>query len=166
MGRPNYFASDEVAARYERVRPFFHDRVATQIRDWCGSARLRHVLDVGCGTGQSATALAAIAERVTAIDASAEMIARAAGGANVEYKVGVAEQLPFAAGEFDLVTAGSALHWFDQRRFFGECRRVLLACGVVAVYNDHFTTHMEGSPAFHRWMRVGVGNRYPPVRGL
>ncbi len=94
------------------------------------------------------------------------MIERAAARPNLHYQVGVAEELPFAAGEFDLVSVGSAMHWFDQRRFYAECRRVLLPGGLLAVYNDHFTTHMEGVAAFHRWMRVGFGNRYPALRGM
>jgi len=164
---PNFFACPEVAARYRDVRPFFHARVAQQISAFSGLSRFSRALDVGCGTGQSTVALAEIADSVIAIDSSQEMLDRAAPCPNVRYQLGVGEQLNFGAGEFPLISVGSALHWFDQDRFFAECRRVLSQEGLLAVYNDHFTTHMEGVASFHRWMRVGFGNRFPvPRRGM
>ena len=122
---PNLFASAEVAARYRRVRPFIHTRVAEQICALSGCARFRRALDVGCGTGQSTVALATIADRVVALDSSQQMLDHASACPNVRYQLGRAEQLDFSDGEFDLVSVGSALHWFDQPRFFTCCRRVL-----------------------------------------
>jgi SAM-dependent methyltransferase len=160
----NFFSSAEVAARYSRARPFFHAEVAARVRAFAGVQRFRRALDVGCGSGQSAIALAAIAGQVTAIDASPSMLEQAPPRPDIRYHLGLAEQLDFAAGEFDLVSAGSALHWFDQERFYGQCRKVLSATGLLAVYNDHFTAHMQGSVACKRWMRTRFAKRYPPPR--
>jgi SAM-dependent methyltransferase len=141
--------------------------MAEQIRALSGRRRFRRALDVGCGTGQSAVALAEIADSVIAIDASQEMLDQATHRPNIRYRLGRAEQLELEAGEFDLVTVGSALHWFDQSRFYAQCRRVLSEVGLLAVYNDHFTTHMEGVPAFSRWMRTRFARRYPtPLHGM
>jgi SAM-dependent methyltransferase len=163
---PNYFSSAEVAARYARVRPFFHAEVAERLRGFAGVERFGRVLDVGCGSGQSAIALAAIAGQVTAIDASQSMLDHAPLRPNICYRLGFAEQLGLeaGAGEFDLVTAGSALHWFDQDRFYAQCRQVLSAEGLLAIYNDHFTAHMQGSDACKRWMRTRFAKRFPPPR--
>jgi ubiquinone/menaquinone biosynthesis C-methylase UbiE len=164
---PNYFASPEVADRYRRTRPFFHRKLAEEINAFSGLFRFSRALDVGCGTGQSTIALAEIADSVIAIDASEEMLRHAPPRPNVRYQLGMAEQLDFGTGEFDLVSVGSALHWFDQTRFFAQCQAVLSKTGVLAVYNDHFTTHMEGAAAFNRWMRTRLANRYPtPLRGM
>jgi SAM-dependent methyltransferase len=165
--QPNYFNSTEVAARYARVRPFYHRELAERLRGFAGIQRFRRALDVGCGSGQSSVALAEIAEEVTAIDPSPSMLAAAQPRTNVRYRLGAAEHLQIGAGEFDLVSAGSALHWFDQERFYGECRKVLSNDGLLAIYNDHFTAHMQGSVACKRWMRTRFAKRYPaPRRGM
>jgi SAM-dependent methyltransferase len=150
------------------VRPFFHAEVAERLRKFAGVERFGRVLDVGCGSGQSAIALAAISGQVTAIDPSQSMLDLAPPHPNIRYRLGFAEHLGLAAeegaGEFDLVSAGSALHWFDQDRFYPQCRQVLSATGLLAVYNDHFTAHMQGSDACKRWMRTRFAKRFPPPR--
>jgi SAM-dependent methyltransferase len=164
---PNYFTDAGVAARYAKVRPFFHAEVAERLREFAGVERFQRVLDVGCGSGQSSIALAAIAGQVTAIDSSPSMLEQAPWRANISYRLGLAEELNFGAGEFDLVSAGSALHWFDQDRFFTQCRKVLTPAGVLAVYNDHFTAHMQNVSACKRWMRTRFAKRFPqPWRGM
>ena len=107
---PNYFSSPEVAVRYAQVRPFFHDEVARRILGFAGVTCFQRALDVGCGSGQSSIALAAIAERVIGIDAAHCMLDCAPAHPNISYQLAVAEQLDFAAGTFDLVSVGSALH--------------------------------------------------------
>ncbi len=164
---PNYFTSAEVAARYAEARPFFHAEVAERLRRFAGVERFGRALDVGCGSGQSSVALAGIAGQVIGIDASENMLRHATLLPNIGYQVGSAEQLNFEAGEFDLVSAGSALHWFDQERFYAQCQQVLSPAGVLAVYNDHFTSHMENTPECTRWMRSRFAKRFPPPqRGM
>ncbi len=149
------------------MRPFFHDEVVERLRKFAGVERFQRALDVGCGTGQSSIALAAVADHVAAIDASEGMLKHASVCPNVAYQLGFAEQLDFRAGEFDLVSAGSALHWFDQDRFFAQCQKVLAPTGVLAVYNDHFTAHMQDVIACKRWMRTRFAKRFPaPRRGM
>jgi SAM-dependent methyltransferase len=161
---PNYFTSSKVAARYTQVRPFFQDEVAERLLRFSGAVRFQRALDVGCGSGQSSIALAAIADQVIAMDASQGMLDHALPHPNIRYQLGVAEQLNFAPEEFDLVSVGSALHWFDQDRFFAECRNVLAPAGVLAVYNDHFTAHLQDVVACKRWMRTRFAKRFPPPR--
>jgi len=47
----------------------------------------------------------------------------------------VAEDLPFADGSADLVTAMSAFHWFDRPRFLQEAHRILKPRGCLALLN-------------------------------
>src|SRR4051794_38779540 len=63
-------------------------------------------LDVGCGAGLLAEPLARLGAKVTAIDASPELIEVARGhaaamGLEIEYRAGAVEELK---GEFDLIT--------------------------------------------------------------
>jgi len=161
---PNYFTGAEVAARYTKVRPFFHEEALRRIRAFTGIERFHNVLDVGCGTGQSSVALASIADHVIAIDSSQEMLNHAPSRPNVVYQLGFAEQLHFAAGQFDLVSASSALHWFAPDSFFAQCHKVLAPEGLLAVYNDHFTTHMQDAVACKSWMRSRFAKRFPSPR--
>lgn len=160
----NYFTSSEVAARYTEVRPFYQDEVAERLLRFSAGVRFQRALDVGCGSGQSSLALAAIADQIIAIDASQNMLDQATPHPKISYRLGVAEQLNFAPEEFDLVSVGSALHWFDQDRFFAQCQNALAPAGVLAVYNDHFTAHLQDVIACKRWMRTRFAKRFPPPR--
>lgn len=163
----NLFANSEVATRYHGVRPVFHDEVMAWICEATGCIRFGRALDVGCGSGRSTVALAGIADKVIGVDSSEEMLAQARDsgtGTAASYVRGRAEELEFAAEEFELVTVGSALHWFRQDLFFAQCRRVLRKTGALVVYNDHFTTHMRSVVECKRWMRTRFAKRFPPPR--
>lgn len=69
-------------------------------------------LDVGCGTGALAYALAPLVGDVVGIDASAEYVAAARGDApdGCTFVEGDAAALPFPYGDFDLVGCVRVLH--------------------------------------------------------
>lgn len=52
-----------------------------------------------------------------------------------------AEELPFASGEVDLLSAMTAAHWFDHQRFLKEADRVLKPGGCLALLS--YTMDME-----------------------
>lgn len=94
------------------------------------------VLDVGCGTGSltlAAQARAGASGEVYGIDAAPEMVevARskaARSGANVDFRIGLVEQIPFPDGFFDVVLSSLMIHHLPddlKRRAFVEMRRVL-----------------------------------------
>lgn len=90
------------------------------------------VLDVGTGTGSAAEALAARwpSARITGVDLSEAMIERARAKSlpdRVDFRVADAAALPFADGEFDLVTHNNV------PVFLGEVARVLAPGGHVLV---------------------------------
>ena len=125
-------------------------------RDWPGICAPSHALDLGTGGGHVATALARHAARVTALDPSSKMLeavaehARANGLRNIETVRAAAEDLPFAAEEFDfLASRFSAHHWRDLAAGLRQARRVLRA-GSPAVFIDivslgrpGFDTHLQ-----------------------
>lgn len=133
-----------------------------------GDGRVRRGLDVACGPGPSTSALAEIADVAIGVDAAEQMVrtATTADGAGCRYLVAEAEALPFAGSCFDLVSVGSAVHWFDQSRFCAEARRVLQPGGRLVVYEHHFLGQIEESDAFEGWMRDRYLDRFPiPPRG-
>jgi SAM-dependent methyltransferase len=94
------------------------------------------VLDLGCGTGRLASALAERGlARVWGVDVSAEMlaVARRRLPRSVGLKRARAERLPFADGWFDAVAAWLVAHLLDRPRAFAEARRVLRPGGRLVV---------------------------------
>ena len=111
------------------------------LAEWCGDAT--RALDVACGAGHTAGALAARrtasasasarSPALIAADVSPEMVGTATETFGVEGAVADAERLPFDPGAFDAVTCRIAAHHFpDPRAFVGEVARVLEPGGVFA----------------------------------
>ena len=102
-----------------------------------------HVLDVGCGNGAYALALAQHCAQVNAIDVQPAMIdalkARLAqaGVDNVIAQVAPATQLPFAGKTFDGVLMISVLPMLHDRAVaLAEVRRVLKPKGMLIIGED------------------------------
>jgi ubiquinone/menaquinone biosynthesis C-methylase UbiE len=98
------------------------------------------VLDVACGPGIVACAVAAQAAQVTGIDLTPAMIAQARERQrslkldNIDWHVGDATRLPFAAGAFDVVlTRYSFHHMPEPAAALREMKRVCRHGGRVVV---------------------------------
>lgn len=102
------------------------------------------VLDVGCGTGT----LAILASRlvgpsgtVHGVDPSPEMIARAtkkaaSSGAEIAFRTGYVQELPYRDGQFDAVLSTLMMHHLpraDRKDCVREIRRVLKPGGRTLV---------------------------------
>lgn len=102
----------------------FFERV---VPSWDGLA----VLDVGCGGGFMAEALAAKGARMSGIDPAAQAIAAARNhaesvGYTIDYRVGSGEALPWPDDSFDAVVCVDVLeHVTDLDRVLAEFARVL-----------------------------------------
>jgi ubiquinone/menaquinone biosynthesis C-methylase UbiE len=100
----------------------------------------RRLLDIGCGTGRVAAALAERGSRVWAVEPSAEMAALARDRIST-VKVAPAEKLPFKGGWFERAVMVLVIHLLDRPRAFAEAHRVLGPEGrlVVATFDPaHF----------------------------
>jgi ubiquinone/menaquinone biosynthesis C-methylase UbiE len=128
----------------------------------------RHTLcwDAGTGSGQAAGSLAGQFAEVVATDASADQIAHATPHPGVTYRVAPAENSGLEDATVDLVTAGQAVHWFDQKKFFDEVKRVTVAGGAVAVWAyDLFELAGEAGAVFRRF-HASVERYWPPERAF
>jgi len=87
-------------------------------------------LDVGCGTGISTRELQQHGFQVAGADKETEMInAAREQSSEIEYVVAPADTLPFDSESFNLVTAFTAFHWFNDEKSLTEIRRVLKTGG-------------------------------------
>ena len=100
------------------------------------------MLDIGCGTGRVAAALAEGGSRVWGVEPSPEMAALARERVST-VKVAPAERLPFKDGWFERAVMTLVIHLIDRPRAFAEALRVLGVDGrlVVATFDP---SHFEG----------------------
>ncbi|MCL4222687.1 MAG: metalloregulator ArsR/SmtB family transcription factor [Phycisphaerales bacterium] len=103
------------------------------------------VADVGCGTGNVASLLAPVVERVIAVDQSGPMLEaarqRLAGADNVTFEQGAVEALPIETGSVDAAVCALVLHHVDDvEAACAELSRVLRSDrgGGVALVIDMY----------------------------
>lgn len=113
----------------------FRPQYPQSLYDWLLSqvTTREKVWDCGTGSGQVACALAACFTKVYATDISQKQLENAVQKSNIFYSVNAAENSGFPANEFDLITVGQAIHWFDFDRFYAEVKRTLKPGGILAV---------------------------------
>lgn len=111
--------------------------------DVCAVTPQDTVLDVACGPGLTACAVAAVAAHVTGIDLTPAMIERAKTRqaeqrlTNLSWQVGDVYSLPFADGAFSLVlTRFSFHHFLNPRAVLAEMKRVCAPGGRVMVWDS------------------------------
>jgi len=133
---------DEIAPRYDQFTRWFSygmdhawkQKLVREALRWAPASG--QALDLACGTGDLARALAVAAPGIdiTAIDASPRMIATALPAARINYQVGDAMQLDAADTSQVLVSIGYGLRNFpDHRAALREAARVLVPGGVLAI---------------------------------
>ena len=159
-----------LAGSYDRLRPaddnwweLFDFLVAT------GDLRARRVLDVGCGTGRLARALAERGTKVWGIDPSEEMLAQARSEARggPRFRRASAEALPFKNRSFDRAVLQLVVHLLDRSRALPELARVLSPRGyaVIATFNSEHFDHFWLNGLFPSLERIDR-DRFPAPDAL
>lgn len=124
---PDLYAG--TAEYYEQFRPRYPEFMLAELRERVG--RLGTLLDLACGPGQIAIPMAPFFDRVLAVDLEPDMVevGRAAAGraglANIEWRVGRAEDLVVTSGSRDVLTIGSAFHRLDRKLIATRARQWL-----------------------------------------
>jgi SAM-dependent methyltransferase len=110
----------------------------------CGSLKTKRVLDVGCGAGENAVAMARQGAHVIAIDASSAQLAlgrklAAEAEVKVEWHEGDAADLAYLrADSIDLALAAGVLHEIeDIDRLLRQVHRVLRPGAPFLFTHDH-----------------------------
>ena len=103
------------------------------------------ILDLCCGSGQATQFLVQCSHNVTGLDVSPLSLKRAKQNVpQAEYVEALAEEMPFADAEFDLVHTSVALHEMTTeqlRKILQEVYRVLKPGGVFALVDFHSPTN-------------------------
>jgi SAM-dependent methyltransferase len=167
------YADPETARTFDATRfggPIGDLVAVTQARvlaNMIGTIRDRQILDVGTGTGRAALLLARGGARVTAVDASTEMLAvarRRAGedGLSVRFLVGDAHALEFPDRSFDVaVSLRVIMHTPRWRQCVGELCRVAERLVILDYPSAHSFAALESLTR-----RIGhvVGLKREPYR--
>jgi ubiquinone/menaquinone biosynthesis C-methylase UbiE len=119
---------------------FNEERTLSLITDAMGPPPVDRVLEVACGPGIVAQAIAPFATELHCIDATPEMILLAkerlarAGKGHVTFHEAFAEDLPFGDDAFDVVVTRLSFHHFaDLQKVLAEFHRVLRPQGRLVV---------------------------------
>lgn len=103
--------------RYDRYMGRYLPELGAALADAAGVCSGQHALDVGCGPGGLTSELVARlgAESVAAIDPSESFVAACRErNPGVDIRLGVAEQLPFEDGSFDVALASLAVPFMQD----------------------------------------------------
>ena len=120
------------AANMNTAPAFKEEQTLKRISQALGPAPVGRVLEIACGPGIVAEAIAPLVAELVCLDATPEMLALAearlekSGLTNVTFRQAFAEALPFGDAEFDVIVTRLSFHHFDDiQAVLGECRRVL-----------------------------------------
>lgn len=160
------YQSARLAAGYAFHRPPVHPHIIAKLRERLQLTEpLPRALDIGCGAGLSTAALESLAKTVVGLEPIATMLAHHKEvSTQAHFVVAKAEQLPFAAQSFDLLTAAGALNYADLERFFPEAVRVLTATGVLAIYDFSEGKRLRNDRRLEAWYDA-FKQRYPSPPG-
>jgi len=99
----------------------FVSKYGEDLIGWLHPQEGEQILDLGCGTGQLAQEIAAYGSKVTGMDASPEMIAKAkATYPGTEFFVKDATDFSFDTA-FDAVFSNATLHWINKAEDAIKC---------------------------------------------
>ncbi|HEX6452235.1 MAG TPA: methyltransferase domain-containing protein [Trebonia sp.] len=156
------YDSERLAAGYAFDRPPVHEQILRSARL---DRQAGQALDVGCSAGLSTAALAPLARQVTGLEPIPAMLAhRRAVAPDARFVVGRAEQLPFADGSFDLVTAAGSLNYADLPSALAEIARVLTRDGMFLLYDFSVGRRSVSGDELAGWFTL-FEQRFPPPPG-
>ena len=114
-----------LSKEYKVARRGYPDEVFKYLKSFVAKD-IPITLDVGCGTGIATLQLKNHGFDVIGVDKDADMIRIAQqNDPSINYVVASADKLPFATNRFDIITAFTSLHWFDDPASMTEIGRVL-----------------------------------------
>ena len=167
MNPMNY---DQLARQYAPNRAANPD-VLHRLAVWCAEQPAAGILEVGCGSGNYSSALAAITGAACyGLDPSARMLAEAAKRTrDVHLLQGRGERLPFGEAAFGLIFSVDVIHHvIDCTAYLGEAFRALRPGGRVCTVTESEWMIRNRHPlaAYFPEMVAPEVARYPSVDSL
>jgi len=133
LSEPAYHGS--FTSRYGGLRPEPPAELIAVLGALAPATPPRLVVDLGSGTGISARAWPAHADRVLGIEHNPEMLAAARAAPQVGYRHALAQETGLPDACADVVTCAQSFHWMEHRSTIDEIARVLRPEGVFAAYD-------------------------------
>jgi SAM-dependent methyltransferase len=138
------------AGEYDAVRPAPPADLPAFLADWSG-ASTPDVVDIGAGSGLSTMIWVGTARQVIAVEPGADMRAvlsrkvasQESGPTRFTVTDGTAESTGLDSETADIVTASTAMHWFDHSRALPEIIRVLRPGGVLAAFGPTWPPRID-----------------------
>jgi SAM-dependent methyltransferase len=154
---------------YLRHRPGYPAALPAWLRQSQGIDAGRLVADIGAGTGISTRMWLDAGHAVVAVEPNDAMraAARAALDAcpRLRWVAAPAEATTLAAASIDVVSAGTAFHWFDPRRVRTEWTRILRPGGLAVVFWNSRAVDRSPLLAGYEALLLAHGTDYARVAG-
>jgi SAM-dependent methyltransferase len=152
------FQDDAVVAAYVH-RPPYPEALLARLLELMPARRA--VLDLGCGPGKIARALAPHVREVLAVDPSAAMLRLGQGlgsiaGNNIRWVHAAAEEAPLGDEAFDLAVAGAAIHWMDPAAVFPKLARALRPAARLALVDGDAPSESPWQSAYQQVIKAWV----------
>lgn len=152
---------NDIADYYDAFRPGIPEEVVDYLRARFGIDAASWVVDLGCGTGQTARALCGHVDRVVCVDNDEEMVRVAASTLGAQAQCSGKTVLVCGEAEdyipdrkVDLVTVSRAFHWMDQDKVLTNCRSFVRSGGGVALLGD--SSLWNGSEAWQKTVKQTI----------
>lgn len=113
------------------------------------SAADKHVLSIGCGSGELERDLLKQGRRVTGLDICFEMLVSARERGLKAVLQADALQLPFASASFDLVIFPESIGYFELHEVLPGTRRILKPHGRLMI--TAYPTDFASDPIYRKW---------------
>ncbi len=145
-------AYDLWSTQYDTNLNRTRDLEGQKLREQLAAFPFNNCLEIGCGTGKNTSWLASKAQKVTGVDLSMEMLAKAkekVGAANVEFvQADINEHWHFATSKYDLVSFSLVLeHIQDLDSIFQKAAAALHPGGIMYIGELHPFKQYAGSKA-------------------
>ncbi len=145
-------AYDNWSATYDADANLTRDLDQAVTRETLMGIRYKSLIEIGCGTGKNTLMLSQIAEKVYAIDFSAQMLEKAkekVNSANVIFMIGnITEKWTCSNESADLVTCNLVLEHIEDLSFiFSEAFRTLVKGGYFFISELHPFRQYQGTQA-------------------
>ena len=145
-------AYDSWSQQYDTNINKTRDLEARALREMLAGIEFDYCLEIGCGTGKNTAWLTTRAKKITAVDLSAEMLAKAKqkiDSENVDFiQANILEDWNFASSKYNLVSFSLVLeHIEDLEPIFSKISNNIAAGGYVYLGELHPFKQYTGSKA-------------------
>ncbi|HEY5122444.1 MAG TPA: class I SAM-dependent methyltransferase [Ignavibacteria bacterium] len=145
-------AYDIWSKQYDTDNNKTRDLEAQALKTTLGDIHFDTCLEIGCGTGKNTEWFITKAKKITAVDLSSEMLAKAKERVNSDriqfQQADITKNWTFINGKYELVSFSLVLeHIENLENIFGEVSKIIVSGGYVYIGELHPFKQYSGSKA-------------------